>query len=501
MGNMCCNKENNIDNSDKISYNNKNIIKKYNNPVSEKNSDVKIISRKSSNNIDLIFNTSNKTLFNKKIKSKLEHLTFQSNNFNLYESTVNKNNNFEEDDLLSYSNLNNPDKYTITFSSSSKDKEFKFAKIYLLGEGTFGKVYLVRQLTTKKVYAMKILNKSFIKKHNQKDHTISERKILEMINSPFIVKLEYAFQTPNSLYLITEFAQGGELFFHLNNENNFHIERVKLYAAELALALNSIHENKCIYRDLKPENILLDTNGHIKLTDFGLSKANLNSSENRAYSLCGTPGYFAPDVLGNNGYNFKVDYFSLGILMYQMIDGNPPFSELKKVIPCKKNKDKILECYKNLDNIEFSNRFTNEAKDLCSKLLKLNDYERFENFEEFKKHPFFNKINILDNDKEVMFTEDFDWDKVENKLYTPMFIPNLSSDTDVKYFSRFFTSQNCVSKNSSYDCRKNKNNNSSNVSGNNLIKESTLSNNNSLDCNKQDYTGFTYINNSEIKIN
>ena len=160
------------------------------------------------------------------------------------------------------------------FPQSPKVKlsRLDFEDIKLLGIGSFGKVLLVRKNSNSKLYAMKILKKQKLRKTNQQEHTKSERNLLVKLNSPFIVTLYYAFQDKIHLYIVTEFMQGGELFFHLYRESFFENEKAKFYAAEIILALNYIHSNNMIYRDLKPENILLGKDGHIKLTDFGMCK-------------------------------------------------------------------------------------------------------------------------------------------------------------------------------------------------------------------------------------
>ena len=176
------------------------------------------------------------------------------------------------------------------WSSGEKSKVSpeSFELIRVIGRGSFGKVMMVRKHGESQVYAMKVLRKQAIIDRNQVEHTRAEREILETIDHPFLMKLHYAFQTPTKLYLVMDMITGGELFFHLKNERRFKEKRARLYAAEIILGLEHLHSKGIIYRDLKPENILLDDEGHVKLTDFGLSKV-FTSPNEKTSTFCGTP--------------------------------------------------------------------------------------------------------------------------------------------------------------------------------------------------------------------
>ena len=248
---------------------------------------------------------------------------------------------------------------TLPYSNLSRDK---FEIIKVLGRGNFGKVCLVRKKGEETLYAMKILKKSVIDEKKQKTHTVTERRVLENASCPFIVKLFWAFQTPAKLYMILEYMPGGELYFHLSKEGTFSEIRAKFYCGEILIALNHLHVNGIIYRDLKPENILLDKDGHIRITDFGLSKNGIDANNPKAYTFCGTPEYLAPEVLKNQGHTKAVDYWSLGAVMYYMISGAPPFYS--------RNKNETFRHVLSTP-IEPLPNVTDEANDLLKNLLRI----------------------------------------------------------------------------------------------------------------------------------
>ena len=296
-----------------------------------------------------------------------------------------------------------------------------FSQLKVLGRGSFGKVVLVRLEKSKKLYAMKILKKELVIKRKQVNHTMTERSLLEKLNHPFIVKLFYAFQDKTKLYFITEFMQGGELFFHLRRNSQYKEKSVKFYMSEILLAIDYMHKNNFIYRDLKPENILIDKFGHIKLTDFGLSKL-LDEEEQKTYTLCGTPEYLAPEIIFEKGYDKTCDWFSFGVVMFEMLCGFHPFKQKKGKFNPQIYKMKII----------IPENISKNAKDLIEKLLNSNPRERigYNSSEEIMKHDFF---------------KDIDFDKVLKREYKPPFIPKLDNQEDLRYFDKGFTEENVES--------------------------------------------------------
>ncbi|KEG03829.1 rac-beta serine/threonine protein kinase, putative [Plasmodium vinckei vinckei] len=292
---------------------------------------------------------------------------------------------------------------------------FNFLKV--IGKGSYGKVLLVKHLRTNKLYAMKILRKENIISQNQLEHTKVEKSILKSVSHPFIVKMYYTFQTSKKLYFILEYCPGGELFFHLSKLNKFTEEIARFYVSEIIIALQYLHKLSIIYRDLKPENVLLDKYGHIRLTDFGLSKECI-SDNNSAKSLCGTPEYLSPEIIQQTGHGKSADWWSLGVMLYEMVNGKLPFNG--------KSRDVLFENIK-YKKIKISNKLSPEIGDLLKKLLQKNPRKRLgsgiTDAEEIKKHPFFKNIN---------------WGDVSSKKISPPFKPVLFNITDLRYFDDEF---------------------------------------------------------------
>jgi len=283
-----------------------------------------------------------------------------------------------------------------------KIEDFDLLKV--VGKGSFGKVMQVRKKDTNRIYALKTIRKAHIISRSEVAHTLAERSVLAQINNPFIVPLKFTFQSPEKLYFVLAFVNGGELFHHLQKEQRFDVNRSRFYTAELLCALECLHGFNVIYRDLKPENILLDFQGHIALCDFGLCKLDMRDEDN-TNTFCGTPEYLAPELLMGNGYNKTVDWWTLGVLLYEMLTGLPPFYD-----------ENTNEMYRKIlsEPLHFPDHdiVPPAAKDLLTKLLNRDPQQRLgaNGSAEIKAHPFFHAI---------------DWLKLLMRKYDPAFRPSV----------------------------------------------------------------------------
>ncbi|KAK7206580.1 kinase-like domain-containing protein [Myxozyma melibiosi] len=299
--------------------------------------------------------------------------------------------------------------------------DFEYIKV--LGKGAYGKVLLVREKATGRLYAQKQLKKaSMMVRKKLVEQTKTERAILESVRHPYIVKLFYALQDQHRLYLFLEYAQGGELFSHLASEKMLSEPVVSFYAAELVLALTHLHTVVgVVYRDLKPENCLLDSQGHLVLTDFGLSKVSSDGGECKTF--LGTPEYMAPEILLGKPYDFAVDWWSLGALCYDLLTGTPPFTgnNYKRIVEKIQKTKLVLPYY-----------ITAEAKDFLTRLLRKEPKKRLggnipDDLSTIRKHRFFRRI---------------DWAKLERRdpSVVPPIVPIITNPILAENFSDEFTS-------------------------------------------------------------
>nr|BAN39189.1 protein kinase, putative [Entamoeba histolytica] len=293
-----------------------------------------------------------------------------------------------------------------------------FSLVKVVGRGSFGKVLQVKKKDDGKIFAMKILDKSKVMKTKQQKHTNDEKKILQHVNHPFIVQLYYAFQTPEKLYMVMEFINGGELFHRLDLEECINEEQTKFYTSELCLALIHLHSLGIVYRDLKPENILIDASGNIKLTDFGLSKQ-LSSEDDQTSTFCGTPDYLAPEILTAKGYGIEVDWWSLGVVVYEMLSGYTPFAA--------DDDGNQNETYQNILNKEpeFLPSISSDAQDFITCCLKKDPTQRIKD-DQIKGHQWFAGI---------------DWDLLLQKKVPVPWKPKVSGADDVSNIDEEFTNE------------------------------------------------------------
>ncbi|GAM22790.1 hypothetical protein SAMD00019534_059650, partial [Acytostelium subglobosum LB1] len=288
-------------------------------------------------------------------------------------------------------------------------EDFDLMKV--LGVGSFGRVFLVKKKDTGQLYAMKVLNKRDILKKKQLAHTNTEKMVLSTMDHPFIVRLHFAFQNDEYLFMCMDYIPGGELFQHLQKAGRFPEELAKFYIAEVITSLNYLHSNNIIYRDIKPENILLGADGHIKLTDFGLSKSGItsvvggkNADGQFATTFCGTPEYLAPEIITGAGHGKAADWWSVGILLFEMLTGRSPF------LASNRN-----DMYKAMiqGNLRLPMFLSSEAQDLLEKLLVPDPKNRLGTggVADIQNHAFFDLIP---------------WRLLESKMITPPFKPTIS---------------------------------------------------------------------------
>ncbi|KAK4152833.1 hypothetical protein C8A00DRAFT_44176 [Chaetomidium leptoderma] len=290
-----------------------------------------------------------------------------------------------------------------------------FDLLRTLGTGSFGRVHLVQSQHNHRFYAIKVLKKAQVVKMKQIEHTNDERKMLGEVKHPFLITLWGTFQDPRNLYMVMDFVEGGELFSLLRRSGRFPNPVAKFYAAEVTLALEYLHSRNIIYRDLKPENLLLDRHGHLKITDFGFAKR----VPDKTWTLCGTPDYLAPEVVSNKGYNKSVDWWSLGILIYEMLCGYTPFWD----------SGSPMKIYENIlrGKVKYPAYVNPDAQNLLERLITADLTKRLGNLyggsQDVKNHPWFAEVT---------------WDRLARKdIDAPYSPPVRAGAGDASQFDRY----------------------------------------------------------------
>jgi len=292
----------------------------------------------------------------------------------------------------------------------------------VIGRGSFGKVYLAKKKTAPRkgeYFALKVLIKQVVKDKDQVEHTMAERKVMEQITHPFLMKLHYAFQNASRLYFVMDYLPGGEIFFHLSRKK-FDSAKVRFYISQIILGIGHLHANNIIYRDLKPENVLLDADGNVRITDFGLAKKGLGAKQTTD-TFCGTPEYLAPEIIQGLGHGRPVDWWSVGILTYEMLVGCPPFTHNNVQVLYSKILKEDPSMPASLVQ-PLPRRFILAC---CNKNWRKRLGTRG-GVEEVKKHDFLSGMN---------------WTKLLQKKITPPFIPKVKGDSDTRFVAHEFLSE------------------------------------------------------------
>ncbi|KAL4646089.1 protein kinase C zeta type isoform X1 [Arapaima gigas] len=304
-----------------------------------------------------------------------------------------------------------------------------FDLIRVIGRGSYAKVLLVRLKKNDQVYAMKVVKKELVHDDEDIDWVQTEKHVFEQAsNNPFLVGLHSCFQTESRLFLVIEYVNGGDLMFHMQRQRKLPEEHARFYAAEICIALNFLHEKGIIYRDLKLDNVLLDHEGHIKLTDYGMCKEGIRPGDTTS-TFCGTPNYIAPEILRGEDYGFSVDWWALGVLMFEMMAGRSPFDIITD------NPDMNTEEYLFQVILEKPIRIPRSLSVKAASVLKgfLNKDPKdrlgcqvHTGFTDIKSHTFFRSI---------------DWEQLEKKQVTPPFKPQITDDYGLDNFDTQFTNE------------------------------------------------------------
>jgi len=353
-----------------------------------------------------------------KVNGEHEFGGYRSANDTAVRKKDNFNNNFTNDEQI------------VSTENSSQYSINDFNLLRVIGRGSYAKVLMVELKKTKRIYAMKVIKKSLVRDDEDIDWVQAEKHVFEIAtNYPFLVGLHSCFQSPSRLFFIIEFVRGGDLMYHMQRQRKLAEEHARFYAAEISLALNYLHSNNIIYRDLKLDNVLLDHEGHIKLTDYGMCKENIGRRDTTS-TFCGTPNYISPEQLNGLDYNFSVDWWALGVLLFEMLAGRSPF-DLSGAPEGAENAEEYLFQVIREKVIRIPRSLSVKAQSILKGFLQKDPKERLgcdidNGFQQIQEHPFFKTI---------------DWLALQAKQIIPPYRPKIENDRDLEHFDPSFTNE------------------------------------------------------------